>query len=39
MPLRKIAQATEFTTMSDLSFHMIATHNQPETPKNCRNIL
>ena len=39
MPLRKIAHATAFTTISDLSFQMIATHNQPATPINCRNIL
>jgi hypothetical protein len=34
-----IAQATEFTIINALSFHIIETHNHPKQPKNCKNIL
>ena len=39
MPLINIAQATAFITISALSFHTIETHNQPATPRNCKNIF
>ena len=34
-----IAQATALTTINARSFQTIATHNQPATPTNCKNIF
>ena len=39
MPLMNMAHATAFITIRALSFHTMATHNHPATPRNCKNIL
>jgi hypothetical protein len=39
IPFANIASATELRIIKERSFHITATHNQPETPINCRNML
>ncbi|SVA90042.1 uncharacterized protein METZ01_LOCUS142896 [marine metagenome] len=39
IPLIKIAHATAFIIINARSFQTIATHNQPATPRNWRNIF
>jgi|TARA_R110000744_G_scaffold34028_3_gene79566 hypothetical protein len=39
IPFANIASATELRIIKERSFHITATHNQPVTPRNCRNML